>query len=224
VDAERIVLNPNGVDVERFDVGGGAEIRRQHAIQDRFLIGFVGSFGPWHGAPALAGAFVEVAARLPTAHLLLVGDGRELEASLDILRKGGVAHRATVTGQVPPNAIPAYLDACDVLVAPHVPLPGGAEFFGSPTKLFEYMAAGKAIVASRLGQIGDVLQHGVTAWMVQPGDRADLSAALLAVADDPELRSELGANARRKAREDHTWRLNARRVIEAYGAVAGKAD
>ena len=56
-------------------------------------------------------------------------------------------------------SVPSLLDACDILVSPHVPLDAGAEFFGSPTKLFEYMAMGKGIVASRLGQIGEVLQH-----------------------------------------------------------------
>jgi glycosyltransferase involved in cell wall biosynthesis len=107
-----------------------------------------------------------------------------------------------------------------VLVAPHVPLPNGVEFFGSPTKLFEYMAAGKAIVASRLGQIGEVLEHGVTGWMVEPGSVDELGEALVAVAADPELRRELGAKARRQASEHHSWQLNARRVINAYAAVA----
>jgi glycosyltransferase involved in cell wall biosynthesis len=108
-----------------------------------------------------------------------------------------------------------------VLVAPHVPLPDGADFFGSPTKLFEYMAAGKAIVASRLGQIGEVLEHGVTAWMVEPGSVEDLGKALIDVAADPKLRDELGATARREARERHSWQLNARRVIATYSAVGG---
>ena len=129
-----------------------------------------------------------------------------------------------MVGQVPPAAVPAYVDACDVLVAPHVPLPDGVEFFGSPTKLFEYMAAGKAIVASRLGQIGDVLEHGLTAWMVEPGSVGDLAEALLAVAGDPELRGELGGNARRQASEHHSWQLNARSVIDAYSALAAGAS
>jgi glycosyltransferase involved in cell wall biosynthesis len=111
-----------------------------------------------------------------------------------------------------------------VLVSPHVPLPNGVEFFGSPTKLFEYMAAGKAIVASRLGQIDDVLEHGVTAWMVEPGSVDQLAEALVAVAADPKLRGELGAKARRQASEQHSWQLNARRLINTYSAVALRAS
>jgi glycosyltransferase involved in cell wall biosynthesis len=221
VERERIVVNPNGVDARRFAVGGGAQMRRRHGIDvNRLLIGFVGSFGPWHGAPELAHSFIEVADRLPAAHLLLVGDGRELEVTIGILRDAGLDGRVTSAGQVPPNEIPAYLDACEILVAPHVPLADGIEFFGSPTKLFEYMAAGKAIVASRLGQIGDVLDHGLTGWMVKPGDVDDLREALLALADAPDLRATLGANARRRAIDHHSWRLNARRVIDAYASFA----
>jgi glycosyltransferase involved in cell wall biosynthesis len=218
---ERIVVNPNGVDVDRFATGGGAEVRHRLGIEDDSVVaGFVGSFGPWHGAPVLARAFARVAARVPHLRLLLVGDGQELEPTLEIVRDAGLEGRTTVVGQVPPAAVPAYVDACDVLVAPHVPLPDGVEFFGSPTKLFEYMAAGKAIVASRLGQIGDVLEHGLTAWMVEPGSVEDLSEALITVAGDPELQGELGGNARREASEHHSWQLNARSVIDAYSALA----
>jgi glycosyltransferase involved in cell wall biosynthesis len=221
IKRERIVVNPNGVDVSRFAVGGGTEVRQRHGITDEsIVVGFVGSFGPWHGAPVLARAFARIAKQTPRLRLLLVGDGQELGPTLEILHDAGLDERTTVVGQVPPAAVPAHVDACDVLVAPHVPLPDGVEFFGSPTKLFEYMAAGKAIIASRLGQIGDVLEHGVTAWMVEPGRADDLGEALLAVADAPELRRELGANARRQAIERHSWQLNARRVMDAYSAVA----
>lgn len=221
VESERIVLNPNGVDTERFAVGGGKEVRRRHLIDDdNVVIGFVGSFGPWHGSPVLARAFADIAESVPRVHLLLVGDGPELDTTRSIVCDAGLEDRATLTGQVLPNDVPPYLDACDILVSPHVPLPDGVEFFGSPTKLFEYMAAGKAIVASRLGQIGDVMEHGVTAWLVDPGDASGLAHALRALSDAPELRRELGAKARRQALDSHSWQLNVSRVIEAYGALA----
>jgi glycosyltransferase involved in cell wall biosynthesis len=224
VGPERIVVNPNGVDAERFALGGRSEIRSLHGIDaDCIVFGFAGTFGPWHGAPEAARAFTEAAKSLPRAHLLLVGDGPELDTTRSIVRDAGLGSRATVTGQVPPSQVPAYLDACDVLVSPHVPLPDGIEFFGSPTKLFEYMAAGKAIIASRLGQIGDVLEHGVTAWLVEPGDVAGLAEALLTLAETPEIRRELGAQARRQAIERHSWQRNASRVIDAYTSFAQEA-
>jgi glycosyltransferase involved in cell wall biosynthesis len=224
IEPERVVVNPNGVDAQRFAIGGGSEMRRRHGIErDRVVLGFVGSFGPWHGAPILAHAFTHAAARDDRLHLLLIGDGRELELTSEILREAGLDDRATVTGQVQPQEIPSYLDACDILVSPHVPLPDGVEFFGSPTKLFEYMAAGKGIIASRLGQIGDVLEHGVTAWLVEPGEVAGLTEALLSLAAAPDLLRELGARARREALERHSWRENAQRITASYREFAAKA-
>ena len=78
------------------------------------------------------------------------------------------------------------------------------------------MAAGKGIVASRLGQIGEVLEHGRTALLVEPGDEAGLSAAIGKLAEAPGLRAQLGAAAKERAREHHTWAASAKRVLEAY--------
>jgi glycosyltransferase involved in cell wall biosynthesis len=112
--------------------------------------------------------------------------------------------------------VPALLDGCDVLVSPHVPLEDGSDFFGSPTKLFEYMAMGKGIVASRLGQIGDVLKDRETALLVEPGSIAELSEAIMRLTSSPQLREQLGGAARREAIAIHTWAHNAQRVLDAY--------
>jgi glycosyltransferase involved in cell wall biosynthesis len=95
-----------------------------------------------------------------------------------------------------------------------VPLADGSEFFGSPTKIFEYMAMGKAIVASRLGQIGEVLAG--TALLVEPGNVEELAAAIVKLVDSDELRAQLGAKAREVAERDFTWKHNAQRVLQSY--------
>jgi glycosyltransferase involved in cell wall biosynthesis len=225
IEPERVILNPNGVAVEQFANGGGSEVRRKFGFaDDDFVIGFVGSFGPWHGAPVLARAFCLVVDGVPHARLVLVGEGHELEATRQILAEAGVEKRVVYAGQVPPSEIPTYLDACDVLASPHVPLPDGVEFFGSPTKLFEYMASGRAIVASCLGQIADVLEHGRTGWLVPPGDVHALALGLKRLADAPDLRRELGGRARRTAQEFHTWRRNAECVIDAFDCLVGESS
>jgi len=103
-------------------------------------------------------------------------------------------------------------------VSPHVPNADGSPFFGSPTKLFEYMAMGKGIVASNLDQIGDVLRHGETAWLVPPGDTGALAAGLYRLVTDPVLRSTLGAAARQEVLAHHTWRAHVRRTLDALAA------
>jgi glycosyltransferase involved in cell wall biosynthesis len=218
----KIVVNPNGVDVEKFRPGvGGARVREELGIaSDTMLAGFVGTFGPWHGALVLAEAIklVPAAARV---QFLLVGNGAERAEAERIVREGGARSRAIFTGAVAHERVPALMDACDVLVSPHVPLADGSEFFGSPTKLFEYMAMGKGIVASRLGQIADVLRDEETALLVEPDDARALSETILRLSESAELRKRLGAAARREAVERHTWGHNAERVLRAYTELTG---
>jgi glycosyltransferase involved in cell wall biosynthesis len=223
VEAAKIVVNPNGVDVEHFRPQiGGERARRELGIEpDETLVGFVGSFGPWHGVLALAEA-IKLMPRDARARFLLIGSGSLREEVENILREAGALSRVILTGAVAHERVPVLLDACDVLASPHVPLADGSEFFGSPTKLFEYMAMGKGIVASRLGQIADVLKHEETALLVEPGDARELSAAILRLTKSSELRLRLGAAARAEAIARHTWQHNARRVLDAYNSWAAE--
>jgi glycosyltransferase involved in cell wall biosynthesis len=217
IPVERIVLNPNGVSPDRFANGGGPAVRRDLRLAaEDVVVGFVGTFGPWHGAPLLARVFGRLCQDLPRLRIVFVGDGPGLEQAREEIRVSGGDEAARFVGRVRPSDIPGYLDACDILVSPQVPLPDGIEFFGSPTKLFEYMAAGKGIIASRLGQIGEVLEHGRTALLVEPGDETGLSEAISRLANSPELCAQLGAAARERARDRHTWAASAMRVVEAY--------
>jgi glycosyltransferase involved in cell wall biosynthesis len=217
VEDERIVVNPNGVDAERFQPNtGGESVRRELGVEaGETLVGFVGTFGPWHGVLVLAEA-IKLLPRQSRIRFLMVGSGVLHSEVERILREANVEHRVIMTGAVEHERVPALLDACDVLASPHVPLEDGSEFFGSPTKLFEYMAMGKGIVASRLGQIKDVLKDKETALLVEPGNANDLSEAIMRLALSKTLCERLGAAARREAIAQHTWTHNARRVLDAY--------
>jgi glycosyltransferase involved in cell wall biosynthesis len=217
---ERVVVNPNGVDLARFIPGANlGDVRRRLGFsRDDVVLGFVGSFMAFHGSAVLAEAFVEVARTTPNARLLLVGDGEERPRVASILSELLHEGRVVMTGRVPPSDIPAHLAACDVLVSPHVPLPDGMPFFGSPTKLFEYMAACKPIVASRLGQIAEVLDDERTALLVEPGEPSALVEALKRLAGDYELSQRLARNAREDARR-HSWRANAQRVVDSFNGL-----
>ncbi|MFQ5878390.1 MAG: glycosyltransferase family 4 protein [Acidobacteriota bacterium] len=213
VEPDRVVVRPNGVDPARFrpDLDGGA-VRRRWGLGGRTVVGFIGTFGVWHGAAILARAAARIARSRPEARFLFVGDGAQRAEAEAILAREGV-RAATFTGLVPQESGPEHLAAMDILVSPHVPNPDGTRFFGSPTKLFEYMAMGRGIVASDLEQIGEVLEDGRTALLVPPGDEAALARAIIALLDDPDLRSRLGAQARRRALERHTWDAHVRGLV-----------
>lgn len=221
VPAERILVNPNAVDPKAFRPGcGGQEARTSFGFaSDNVVVCFVGSFAYWHGIKILQRAITRLMERrnqsavLPRLRFLLVGDGllrAEIRQALQDYEQSGVV---VFTGLLPHDVVPSLLDASDILVSPHVPMPDGRAFFGSPTKLFEYMAMGKAIVASDLDQLAQVLDHQKTAWLVPPGNDVELAAAIEMLAMEPDLRRRLGQCARESALERHTWRGNAARVL-----------
>src|SRR5207302_846103 len=126
----------------------------------------------------------------------------------------GSALQATFTGRIPHDDVAAYLDACEILVAPHVPATDGSEFFGSPTKLFEYMAMAKPVIASRLGQIAEVIRDGENGLLIEPGDAVALARAIERLTGDQSLRERLGVRARQTVVAQYTWHHNAARIFD----------
>jgi glycosyltransferase involved in cell wall biosynthesis len=226
IPERKILVNPNGVDPQRYrpDIDGD-KVRRQLGLEGKTTVGFIGTFGNWHGAEVLAQAAVKLVNELKApaeTHFLFIGDGVKLPLAKQIIQEGNIEKRTTFTGMVPQEQGPEYLAACDILVAPHVPNPDGSPFFGSPTKLFEYMAMGKGIVASNLDQIGEVLEHEKTAFMVEPGNAGQLAQGILTLVNDKDLRLRLGANARREVLEKYTWKQHVAKTMEKLAEVLGK--
>jgi glycosyltransferase involved in cell wall biosynthesis len=211
VSPGKIDVVPNGVDVELFDPSGDAWTE---AGSGQIVVGFVGSLKPWHGIKLLVESFRSAAAARPDLHLLVVGDGPEAR-HVDALAAELVGRVTRVAG-VPHAEVPRYLRGMAVAVAPYMPL---ERFYYSPLKVLEYMAAGRAVVASGLGQVTALLCHEETALLVPPGDAGALTEALLRLADDPDLRGRLGAAARREAGR-HGWESRATDILAVVRAAA----
>jgi glycosyltransferase involved in cell wall biosynthesis len=222
---ERIVVNPNGVDLARYtpDLDGGP-VRARYGLEGRCVIGFIGTFGPWHGTETLAEAFALLLERRQDLRerirLLLIGDGARLPAVKDLLQRRNRLGEVVLTGLVPQDQGNAYLAACDILVLPTVPNPDGSPFFGSPTKLFEYMAMGRCIAASAIGQVADILQDGQTALLVPPADSEGLADAIVRLVNDPLLRARLGGAARAQAELRHGWGGHVSCLIDRVKALS----
>ena len=209
-DRDRVVAIANGVDVAAIpppvpnDNSAGSP-----------TIGWVGSFGPWHGAPVV----VEAMARLPGVRAVLVGDGAQRDDCLALATRLGVDRRIEWTGALRHDEAVARMSACDLLVSPPDVPPDGQSFFGSPTKIFEFMAIGRPIVASGLEQIAEVLVDGHTAKLVRPGDVEDFAAGVRDVLSSPDRGRGLGLAARAEVAEYHTWDRRAQDLLERLSRV-----
>jgi glycosyltransferase involved in cell wall biosynthesis len=207
VARERVHVLPNGVDPARFPPGRPAALPAPDGV---FTVGFVGTLKPWHGLPALIAACDKLARSQVPLRLLIVGDGPERAALEADLAARGCCDIAYCTGAVAPEQIAGLLASMDVAVAPYPQLD---QFYFSPLKLFEYMAAGLPVVASRVGQVERVIRHGVTGLLCPPGDAEALALALGRLWSDPALRARLGRAAREHVCRNHTWDAVAERVL-----------
>jgi len=218
VDHTKIVVMPNGVDIEVF--GSDYDPRPTRAklgLDGAPVISFVGGFQYWHGLDQLAKSFAQVLPEVPQAKLLLVGDGPARASIEQSVTELGIEPAVIITGLVPHNDVPKILAAADIAVIPYPPLP--KELWFSPLKLYEYMAAGKAIVASRAGQIAEVIQDGHNGLLVESGDVAGLAQAMIKLLKDPAKREQLGRNARQQAIKHHSWDHYIKRLEEIYRSV-----
>ncbi len=213
---ECIHVLPNGVDTGRFRPNLPPACP---APVGTFTVGFVGSLKPWHGLPDLVDAVAALHADGARLRLLIVGDGPERESLLQRLEEHGIRHLALLPGAVEPAAVPNWLASMDVAVAPY---PDNTNCYFSPLKVYEYLAAGLPIVASRSGQLAEVLRDGVTGVFYPPGDVAALAATLRRLAADQAGRARLGRAARHAAHE-YTWTGVAHRALAHAGLIPARA-
>lgn len=212
VPAERIVVTPNGIDPERFAaLPEREEAKRPLGLCGRLVLGFTGFMREWHGLESM----IDLMAEHPdlNLHLLLVGDG-PARAALEVrAHELGLGSRVTVTGVVRRERVPALVAAFDVALQPAV-VP-----YASPLKLFEYLAAGCAIVAPDCENIREILRHESNALLFDPTRPAERTTAIIRVAEDVALRHRLSMEAAKTImRRGLTWRANARSVLAAAAA------
>ncbi len=216
--AARVRVVPNGANVDRFAperIGGQARAVRSALELDRAeVIGFAGSLKPWHGVHVLLEAAGRLAAVRPLLRVLIVGDGPLLPA----LQAGipePLLDRVRFTGAVPGSAVPAHVGAFDIATAPYLP---SDDFYFSPLKVVEAMAAARPVVASRFPSIERML--GATGRLVQPGDPVALAGALADLLDHPSATREMARAARSRACARFTWTAVAEQILAAAGAAA----
>jgi len=235
----RIVVYPNCVDPavfnpRRFAADELAALRDRHGIpKDALVVCFIGTFGQWHGVEFLAECIRDMVrddidwVRKRKIHFLLVGDGLKMPMVRQFVGQAPTSGYVTLAGLVAQSEAAKYLACADLLVSPHVPNADGSNFFGSPTKLFEYMAMEKPIVASALGQIEDVIAgRGATklgamppgagdmcGFLFEPGNAQEFKRVLRQVVDDMPAAAKRATAARVEILNRYTWKRHVDAVL-----------
>jgi len=218
VQRERILVTPNGVDLELYEYEDRSAVRRAARADlglppededgEGVVLGFVGYYRTWHR--------LDVALRclatpeLERARLVLIGEGPAREELEALARERGVAARVRFAGPRPHGRIPSLLPAFDVALIPAI------NSYASPLKLHEYMAASLPVIAPEQDNLRETLVDGENAILVPSGDADRLGAAICELVGDEERRAEMGRRARQTVLDrDLTWPGNARRVVRA---------
>lgn len=224
LDPEKIVVIYNGIAPEPFKRGVDIEEKRMGLRLDRgsLVIGMVARLVPRKGAQILLEAVPTILAQEPSVHFLFVGDGPLKEQLMHRAMRLSISDRVSFLGTR--SDVPELLQIMHLFVFPSLEREG----FG--LALVEAMAAGKPVVATRLGSIPEVVEEGATGLLVPPGDSDALADAILAILHDRERAKEMGKRGRGRALARFDVATTARKLegiyhalLEGKGIVAGIA-
>ncbi|RJQ17690.1 MAG: glycosyltransferase family 1 protein [Nitrospiraceae bacterium] len=217
VDKEKIIVLTNAADPEKFSpLTDGREIRSRYELDGRVVTGFVGGFYPWHGLDLLIDSFKSLAGDCADAVLLLVGDGPMKPSLEKKVLESGLQDRVYFPGTISHEDLPKYISAFDIAIMPD------SNEYGSPMKIFEYMAMGKPVVAPKFGPLEDGITHGKEGFLFEPQNANDLVSCLRRLIDNADLRRELGKNGRTRIMDRHNWQNNAVSVLDLVDSSKGK--
>jgi glycosyltransferase involved in cell wall biosynthesis len=217
VKAEKIHVIPNGADPEKFRPREKpVDMIKKYALQDKIVIGWIGSLVGWSGIENLIAMALHVLENYPNVAFLLVGGGANKEFFQEKLHIKNYAPRVTLAGTVSHDEVPQYLACMDIVLAPYPKLPF---WYPSSLKIFEYMAAGKAVIASDIGQVGEVIKDGENGLLIDPDVGAALLQKTVSLIENAALRKRLGVQARREVLETYTWEQQAKKIIAIFEEI-----
>ncbi len=211
IDEKKIEVITNGVDVSRFNPEIPCQfVTKKYNLHKKTVIGFVGSFHYWHGVDNLIQLISEIVTLNPGVVFMMVGRGGALKSDLDrFIREINLEDLVFCTGFVPHEEIPAYINAMDIVVAPYPPL---EFFYYSPVKIYEYLACGKPVVTTGIGQIAELIENGKTGLLCDPEDTKALIEAVQQLIRNHKMRASIGRNASGFITSNHTWEHKARQL------------
>ncbi len=207
VPATKLLVAADGVDLARFAVSDRVRARAALGIEEgQIVVMYTGHLYSWKGADTLARA----ASLVPRALFVFIG-GTDGDIAR-FRRTYGSMHNVRIIGRKQPVEIPTLLSAADVLVLPNSAREAISRLYTSPMKLFEYMAAGRPIVASDLPSIREILDEQ-TALFFEADNPEYLARAIEQTLADPGVSGERAHTALARVRA-YSWTARAESILQ----------
>ncbi len=220
VGYDRLIVLPCAANTNSF--GGQqnpTQTREKMGLKDEQIVVWVGGFYVWHDLSLLIDAFKIVVEEKPKTRLILVGDGETKSQIEEMVASYGLSDSVILIGAVSHDSIPALLSMADVTVSPYPSLAAKDGGTGTPLKIFEYMAAGKPVVASATDQASSVIRNDENGFLVEPDNPVAFGQAIIRILSDQDLQIRLGRNARKLAVEKYSWENYAKQLEDIYQSV-----
>lgn len=211
IPSEKIIVKPDAADAEAFSLE-----RSKHQLREELdlpveepLVGFTGNLYSYNGPELL----LSLASQASDLRFVVVGGSEDQLRQFRKRKQTMGLNNLQFEGHQPHEKIPRYLKAFDVLLLPLQPEINRTLKYCSPLKLFEYLMAGRPIVASDLPSLNEILEDRNNALLVDPENPKEYLTALKTILDDQQLADELSCNAA-KTGERYTWKRRAREIVE----------
>ncbi len=224
VAAEKITVIPNAVDIDKFAFGekADADLLQQLGLQDKQILGFIGSFYAYEGLLLLLEALPEIIKTQPNTRLLLVGGGPQLQKIKDKIQALGLQDFVNLAGRVPHEEVQRYYNLVDILVYPRLSM--RLTDLVTPLKPLEAMAQGRVLVASDVGGHHELIKNKETGYLFKAGDIRSLADTVIEALADQDHWNQIRLDGRRYVEEERNWSRSVGNYKLIYGSLKQKND
>lgn len=213
VAKEKIVVSPMAVDAHLYADVDSEDIKNEYDLKDKLVIGWTGSFRSFHGVDILVKIFERVHNVIPNSHLLLVGDGEEMEETKNLVKQLNLQDHVSFPGRMSFLRMTKFVNTFDIAV---LSARKTSEFHYSPMKLREYLKAGKATLAPNAGEIPKIFLDDVHLKLYDVGDIEGTSQKLIDLSRDEAQREKLGHEGREYILRNGTWDVELQKLMDRF--------
>jgi len=217
---QKMHIIPNGADPDKFvPMPPAPWLQARFHTNGNIVIGWIGALCGWSGLEDLIAVAKEVLLRRPEIYFMFVGGGQNLVMIEQEFANHPCRDHVLLPGRIPHDQIPYFLSMMDIVFAPY---PKRDFWYPSSMKIFEYLSSGKTVIATRVGQVEEIIRHGENGFLYDSLQSEQLIRDLINLIDQPKLREHLGQAARDTVIKEYSWKQHALRLEKIFADVLSK--